>query len=94
MSPLTQTQVREALAELPEWTADGESIRREVTFPTYAAGLTFAVAVGYLADQLDHHPDLMIGYQRVVVTTSSHDAGGVSDRDIHLAQRINALLGG
>lgn len=79
------------LSIVPAWTSAGDAITRTFDFPTYAEGLGFAVTVGTLADRMDHHPDLSIGYCRVTVRLSSHDVGGVSARDVALATQIDAV---
>lgn len=88
---LSEDAVAHGLEGLPGWSA-GEMLTKEFTFPSYAAGLVFAVAVGHLADALNHHPDLFIGYQRVRVSLVTHDAGGLTSYDLELALRIESLL--
>lgn len=72
-----------------ETTADGTAITRTYRFPSYRAGVAFAVYLAELAEAADHHPDLLIGYRRVVVTLSTHSAGGVTDKDLAFAARID-----
>jgi 4a-hydroxytetrahydrobiopterin dehydratase len=63
-----------------------------VNFDTYKSGLVFASAVGFIADKLDHHPDLLIGYKVVTITVSTHSEGGLTELDFHLACQVDALL--
>ena len=87
--PLSDVQVQ---AQLPAgWAGDAREISREFTFGSYQAGVDFAVRVAQAADQADHHPDLLIGYKRVKVMFSTHDAGGVTALDIAGAQAVNGL---
>lgn len=81
-----------SLTSLSGWTFDGSQITKTYTFNTYKAGLVFAVAVGHLADRMDHHPDLFIGYQKVKVGLSTHDLNGISTFDIELARQIETLV--
>jgi len=81
-----------ALAAHPEWTIDDGMLTRLFEFKTYKDGLVFATAVGWLADSLNHHPDLMIGYGKVRVSTTTHDSGGTTSYDFELARRIDLLM--
>jgi 4a-hydroxytetrahydrobiopterin dehydratase len=90
---LSDEQIAERLARVPGWTIEDGALTRLYEFPSYAAGVVFACAVGYLADSLDHHPDLTIGYQRVRVSLKTHDAGGgLTSYDFELARRIDERL--
>lgn len=91
MNTLTEDEVRAALAPLAGWSGDLTSIRAEYRFASYEAGVAFATQVALVAQKLDHHPDLLIGWQRVLVTFTSHDAGGVTKRDIRAAEAISAF---
>jgi len=81
-----------ALTQLPGWTGDAAGIRRELRFDSYEAGVAFAVRVALHAQRVDHHPDLLIGWQRVEVSYVTHDAGGVTARDIDAAKAVEAML--
>jgi 4a-hydroxytetrahydrobiopterin dehydratase len=72
----------------PDGTA---ALARTFTFPDYAAGIAFVVAVGFAAEARDHHPDLHVGWRRVRVVWSTHDAGGITAFDLELAERTDAL---
>jgi len=64
---------------------------RTFAFDDYAAGIAFAVRVGFAAEARDHHPDLLVGWRRVRVAWSTHDAGGVTALDTEMAERTDAL---
>jgi 4a-hydroxytetrahydrobiopterin dehydratase len=66
-------------------------LTRTFSFDDYAAGIAFAVRVGFAADARDHHPDMAIGYRRVEVAWSTHDAGGISEIDVEMAKRTDTL---
>ncbi len=89
---LTPEEIEAALAETPGWTPSGAAISRTFTLPSFTAALTFAAAVGHLAERANHHPDILIQYRRVTFTLSTHDAGGLTDKDFALAREINRLL--
>ena len=82
------------LASLPEWTlvAEPEGIRRRFTFADFNAAFGFMTRVALLAEQANHHPEWFNVYNRVDITLTTHDADGLSRRDIDLAKAIDALL--
>lgn len=88
---LTQTEIEQALANLPGWTQAGNEITRTFTLPSFPAALAFASAVGHLAERADHHPDILIQYRKVTLTLSTHSAGGLTGKDFGLAAEINAI---
>lgn len=67
------------------------ALSRTFSFPDYPAGVAFAVRIAFAAEGRDHHPDLLIGWRKVLVTWSTHDAGGITALDAELAQRTDAL---
>jgi 4a-hydroxytetrahydrobiopterin dehydratase len=73
------------------WTRDGDALVKTFTFERYGDGLGFAVAVGVEADKADHHPDLFIGWRKVRVLWTTHDAGGITELDTRLARRCDAI---
>ncbi|HUJ29157.1 MAG TPA: 4a-hydroxytetrahydrobiopterin dehydratase [Myxococcales bacterium] len=83
-------QIQGALAELPGWKREGKSIEKTFDLKGFKAAMAFAGTVGELAERADHHPDILIQFSRVTLTLSSHDAGGVTDRDLRLARQIEA----
>ncbi len=86
---LSEEEVRSALPA--GWSGGAERISREFTFRSYQAGMDFAVQVAHLAEQSDHHPELLIGYRRVKVTYWTHDRGGVTALDLASAEVVNRL---
>jgi len=90
---MSAQQVAEATADLEGWTADGNTkLSRLLKFKDHIDAMGFVIRVAMAAEVMDHHPDLRIVYNNVEIHLSSHDAGGVTDRDIRLATRINELL--
>lgn len=91
---LTDAERDAALAGLPEWTlrADGLAITREFRFPDFNAAFGFMARVALHAEKADHHPEWSNVYNRVHVTLTTHDAGGLSRRDVAMAQAIDSLV--
>ncbi|MFN7174190.1 MAG: 4a-hydroxytetrahydrobiopterin dehydratase [Thermaurantiacus tibetensis] len=84
---------RAALAtELPGWTLDGEHLRRSFRFRDFSEAFAFMTRVALLAERHDHHPEWSNVWNRVEIGLSTHDAGGLSARDVALAKAIDALL--
>jgi 4a-hydroxytetrahydrobiopterin dehydratase len=81
------------LNELPYWVYDGEAqgIRRSFTFTDFAEAFAFMTRVAILAEKADHHPEWSNVYNRVEILLTTHDAGGLSDRDISLAKAIDGF---
>ena len=70
----------------PGWKRSGEAIAKGFKFPDFAAALAFVVRVGCAAEKRDHHPDMELGWGRVRLTWSTHDAGGITQLDLDLAE--------
>jgi len=71
------------------WERDGDEIVREFEFDDYLEGVAFAVEVGELAEEEFHHPEMVVGYETVAVQFTSHEEGGITDADIHMAELVN-----
>ena len=88
---LSDGEVSSRLSDLKDWAVENGQIAKSFSFDAYQKGLVFASAVGFLADALDHHPDILIGYQKVRVAVNTHSVNGLSPYDFELARRIDAL---
>ena len=88
MDKLTEQRARELLAALPEWQFDEArgAIRRRFAFGDFAQAFAFMVQVALEAEKRDHHPDWSNVYNRVDMTLTTHDAGGLTEKDIDLAR--------
>ncbi len=73
------------------WTEENASLTQEFKFSDFKSALDFVNRVGGLAEALNHHPDIELGWGRVKVSLSTHDAGGVTDKDHQLAEKIDGL---
>ena len=90
---LTDERRRAALAVLTEWqpVAGREAITRSFQFKDFNAAFGFMARVALTAEKLDHHPEWFNVWNRVDVTLSTHDAGGLTERDIQLATAMDAF---
>ena len=85
-------QIDEALRELPGWRLDGRRIEREINFSNFLQGLHFVNRMAAVAEEEGHHPDIRLVYNRVTLELTTHDAGGLTEKDFRMARRINELL--
>lgn len=76
----------------PDWAAEGETIARTFVFPDFAQAVGFVAAVGVLAEKVFHHPDIDIRYNRVTLALTTHDQGGLTEKDTALAAQIDQLF--
>jgi 4a-hydroxytetrahydrobiopterin dehydratase len=90
---LTDAERAEALAHLPGWTLrdDGLAITRTFRFGDFAEAFAFMTRVAIHAEKVDHHPEWFNVYNRVEITLTTHDAGGLSKRDVALAEVIGGM---
>ncbi|WP_336970398.1 4a-hydroxytetrahydrobiopterin dehydratase [Sphingobium aromaticiconvertens] len=94
ISKLTDAERAVALATLPEWTSvsDPDGIRRLFTFTDFVQAFGFMAQVALLAEKADHHPEWSNVYNRVDIVLTTHDAGGLSQRDVDMATAIDAIV--
>ena len=90
MPRVDERTLRERLPALDGWQRAGEAIAKRYSFDSFKAAMAFANRVAELAEELDHHPDILIRYRDVTLTLTSHDTGGTTERDLRLAERIDA----
>lgn len=91
---LTDAARATALAELAEWTHDAgrDAISRSFRFRDFNEAFGFMKNIALIADKMDHHPEWSNVYNKVDITLTTHDAGGLTERDIILANAIEKLL--
>ena len=89
----SDAEIQGALSELPGWKREGKAIAKTYDLKAFKAAMSFAGTVGELAERADHHPDILIQYNKVTLTLWSHDKGGITDRDLRLARQIEAAAG-
>lgn len=81
--------------ELPgvSWVRDGDTLEKVLTFADFAAAMAFVNQVAELAESRNHHPDITISYNRVVLRSTTHDRGGLTGLDFDLARAVDAVAG-
>lgn len=89
---LPDTEIAARLETLPEWRIVDAGLVRSFGFTGYAQTIAFVNAVAWIAERLDHHPDLRVGYGRCEVRWTTHDAGGLTQNDFVAAARVELLL--
>lgn len=92
-SKLSDLEIRRALPSLPGWARKGDALVKSYSFGRFADGIKFVRQVAELADGMNHHPDIDIRYTTVTFSLSTHDAGGVTQRDFDLAKAIENAAG-
>jgi len=95
MKALTPRQVTNRLAKLDQWAECGGSIQRTFQFHDFVASMKFVNDVAAAAERVQHHPDILVRWNKVSLTLSTHDAGGITDKDFSFAadaDRIAAAL--
>jgi 4a-hydroxytetrahydrobiopterin dehydratase len=86
-SPLTRQEVEHYVRSLPGWSLGDGFIEKEFRFKSYVEGLAFANGIGQVAEEQNHHPDILIRWRRVKITLSTHSVKGLSENDFILAAK-------
>jgi 4a-hydroxytetrahydrobiopterin dehydratase len=91
MTSYTDAQIEEALEGLPGWSQEGEAIVKSFEFADFASAIAFLSRAAGPIDEMDHHPEWTNVYNRVDIRLSSHDVGGVTERDVQLARVLERV---
>ncbi len=94
---LTAEELTAGLLQIPSWTKFGEAISRAIVYPTFLAAIEAVNRIAAVAETLDHHPDIDIRWRTLHLTLTTHDVGGLTELDLDLAGKIDAItdeLGG
>ena len=91
MALLSDEEVTAGLERLEGWERAGDAIRRSFRFRDFVGSIDFVNRITGPAEEMNHHPDLEISWNRVTVSLSTHSQGGITGRDFELAERIQAL---
>lgn len=90
---LDDAQIEAALKKAPEWSELGGTIQRTFQFKNFVESMTFVRQVAGIAESDQHHPDILIRYNKVTLTLSTHDSGGITGKDFDAAAKYDVLLG-
>ena len=89
---LSDIEIQRDLGSLQGWSRKGDVLTRTYQFRNFAQSLEFVNRVAELAESANHHPDIDIRYTKVTMSLSTHDAGGITQSDLALAQKIEGVL--
>lgn len=92
MNTLDDLEIEGFLGEHPQWERDGNAIRRTFRLTDFVAAMGFVTRVALIAQRLNHHPDIDIRWNEVTLMLTSHDAGGITDRDTELARHADRVV--
>lgn len=92
MNVLTHDDRQSALADLPNWREEDGKLCLSITFKDFSAAWAFMTQVALLAERMNHHPEWSNVYNRVDIALMTHDAGGITHKDVALARYISQLL--
>ena len=88
---LSASEINAGLSELPGWSKAGEALSKQFTFKGFPDAIAFATRLAFDAEAADHHPDLQISYRRVTVSWSTHDQGGITEKDLAGAKQTETI---
>jgi 4a-hydroxytetrahydrobiopterin dehydratase len=91
MGKLSDAEITAGLAALPGWSREGDEIVKTFDRETFPGAIAFVVRIGFFAEKADHHPDLDVRWKQVRVALSTHDAGGLTAKDLDLAREIEGI---
>lgn len=92
MTLLSEQEVTQQIKSLPGWTLEGKELRRTFQFKNFVEAIDFVNRLVEPAETAGHHPDLAISYNKVTVSLTTHDAGGLTQKDFELAKTISQLV--
>ena len=92
MSCLSENEIQDRLLELDGWNFNENAIRKKFTFETYMEGIGFINRLAELAEETNHHPDMVVGWCRIDVAFTSHDQGGVTLACVLMAKAAESVL--
>jgi 4a-hydroxytetrahydrobiopterin dehydratase len=91
MPKLTAAEIKSALAAVPGWKRQGNAITRTFQFKDFPAAIKFVDALARLAEKAWHHPDIDIRWNKVTLTLTTHDQGGLTEKDFALAKKFDGI---
>ena len=91
MDKLPQEDIEARLEAFPDWSQNGDALQRTFSFEDFLSAMAFVGRIADLAEEHQHHPDIMIRYNKVTLTLTTHDAGGLTEKDFAFAQDTDAF---
>lgn len=89
---LTDAEIQAQMAQVPDWSLEGDRLQRTYRFKDFVEAIAFVNKLVEPAEAAGHHPDIAISYNRVTVTLTTHDAGGLTQKDFDLAATLSKGL--
>jgi 4a-hydroxytetrahydrobiopterin dehydratase len=89
----TEAEIKKTIAELGSWTVENDKLHREYRFRDFVQAFGFMAQVALLAERAAHHPDWSNVYNKVVVDLTTHEAGGITQKDLDLAREMEQMAG-
>ena len=93
MEKMTQDQIDKGVASLPNWSQVGEALQRTYDFENFVVAMKFVDKLAIAAEQVQHHPDILIRYRKVTLTYATHDANGITQKDFDAAAKADEISG-
>jgi 4a-hydroxytetrahydrobiopterin dehydratase len=90
---LNESEITARIDDLAHWTREGDAIHKTFKLASFPGAIAFVTQVGFLAEAAGHHPDIDIRWRKVTLALTSHDAGGLTQKDFDLAAQIDEILG-
>ena len=90
---LNDTEVEARLDDLADWKREGDELRKTFQLASFPHAIAFVTQVGFLAEAAGHHPDIDIRWRKVTLALTTHDAGGLTQKDFDLAAQIDEIMG-
>lgn len=92
MNKLSDAEIQTELKAVPEWSELNGAIQRSLQFADFVAAMKFVNQVADAAEKDQHHPDILIRYNKVTLTLSTHDASGITAKDFSLAKKVDEMF--
>ena len=92
MQKLSPEQIEQGVSDLPQWSLNGDALQRTFRFDDFVGAMAFVDRIKDLVEKMGHHPDILIRYNKVTLTLTTHDAGGLTERDFGFARSTDELV--
>lgn len=89
---LNEPEIQKQLKKLNGWVLQGNQIEKKYAFKDFREGLAFLLRVAFLAEEMDHHPDIDIRYNKIFLRLTTHSVGGLTEKDFLLASKIDSIF--